>query len=85
MQTKRKKQTQSDWRFALEQIGQELRECYPAPENMSPELSTMLTLNRQIETTKQGLTEAQSESRKLVAHIKELLARGGYRHRLDTR
>jgi len=64
-----------DWRFTLEQIGPGLRTFYPTPENLPPELSTILTLYCQMELTKQELTNAQCESRKLVAHIKEVLAR----------
>jgi hypothetical protein len=36
MRVSMKKRKQSDWRFAIEQIGRELRKAYPPPENFSP-------------------------------------------------
>jgi hypothetical protein len=75
MQLRNKRQEEHDWGFTLGQIGQGLRKVYPSPENLPPELSTMLTLYGQIELAKEELTQAQSESRKLVAHIKGLVAR----------
>ena len=77
MQRTRKVQDQTaDWLFALNRIGEELRDVYSTPEKLSPELSAIVTLHRQIEVTKQELGEAQSESRRLVAHIREVLAQG---------
>ncbi len=66
----------ADWPFTLKQIGEELRDVYSTPENFPTELSAIVTLHRQIEVTKQELGEAQSESRRLGAHIKEVLAQG---------
>ncbi len=77
MQRKSKVQDQTaDWLFTLKRIGEELRDVDSTPENFSPELSAIVTLHRQIEVTKQELGEAESESCRLVAHIKEVLAQG---------
>ena len=58
----------------MERIGQGLKDVFPVPEDVPTDLSTVLRLYRQIELTRQELTEAQSESRKLVAHVQHVLA-----------
>ena len=42
MRLSRKKRKQSDWWFAIEQIGRELRKAYPPPENLPPRLGVLL-------------------------------------------
>ena len=45
----RKIQKQSDWQFAMEQIGRELRKAYAPPENLPPRLAVLVTrLERQM-------------------------------------
>jgi len=43
MRTKTIKNKQSETRFTLEQIGRELRKFYPPQDNLSPELSVLVT------------------------------------------
>jgi hypothetical protein len=38
-----KKRKQSDWQFAMEQIGREFRNSYPPLEKLSPQLRALIT------------------------------------------
>ena len=38
----RKTRIQSDWLFAMEQIGRELRKAYSPPENLPPRLGVLV-------------------------------------------
>jgi hypothetical protein len=59
MRTRRKKRKPSDWRFTIEQIGRELRDVYPARENLPPQLRALAKeLKRKITARRQNRRRA---------------------------